>query len=451
MGSDCKTSQIPWSKIRARIATAVPASVFAALNDLMSKPGVPDLFVASYAYGSLIVDNGEFRLPCQAFCPNCASLRREICENKSSIPIPLAGILDGCVEIFLEHPELDGASRQAPLQILRRSEMFGVFEALDGLLETPMSKPAWSISSGARSIWIIAPTGDARLSKELSKLLQKNINWNPDRHPHWKLVEAVVRNKHEWNTQLIVFSKKTVEAIKHCPSLFTALLQIGWKQSTRLRHLAVEDASLRSSLHRALQTYKVPQGELFQYVTIRHLLDLASGFASAYRVSAGTEEDAGPFKEFGNHLQAALDHMHLDYQPVVMQPGHLEKNGDVGYYSLRCPSVPGPRPHKFKESLAEVAGSYRDMLLEIQGGSSRALTDENLRFFVRPTRDDKNMPAGVLSSLEIPLSDFHQNRKMSKRKDIYLASPFFLAVARVTRGIGAQITVPAGGDRITDS
>jgi len=443
MASLCSTRLVPWSEIQSRLSASLPSSVYVPLNELMLKTKSSGLFVARYPFGRLIVDRGEFLTPCHTeACAACLSLRAALHREQHYTPIPLVAIVEGCAEVFMEYAQEDGLPRHAPLQLMYKSELFGVFETLDRLLSTAAARPSWSVSSGSRSIWIIAPTGDVRLPKELARVLGTSINWNSDRHPHWKLVEAVIRNRVEWNTEVVIFPQKIVESLKKVPPLFNAILEIGWNQSSRLRHVATEDAELRETLHRALQVYRVPQGELFQYVTIRHLLDMVDGFASAYQVCDGSERAAGPFCQFNTYLKTALERMHLPYQPVIMQPGRLARNGDVGYYSLRCPSVPGPRPAKFKDSLAEIAGSYRQVLRELEGTGARRLSEDSLKFYVKPTLDLSNMPTGVFSSADLPIKDFSMETNGPIRESIFLSSPFLLAVARVVKSTSVVPSEP---------
>ena len=276
--AECKTRRVFWSEIEVRVSKLLSAELCASLSDLLHRNKNCELFITQYPYGQLVVDRGAFHTPCNSeYCPNCTALKKSLHQDPSYTPVPLSLILEGSAEVFMEYPQEDGSPRYAPLQIMRKAEFFGVFESLDRLLHAPTIRPAWSVSSGARSIWIIAPTGDSRLAKELGKLLGTKISWNPDRHAHWKLVEAVVRQRHEWNTEVLVFSMALGDAIKKIQPLFNRLLSLGWTQSTRLRHIAIEDADLRESVHRALKAYSTPQGELFQYVTVRHLLDVAKG------------------------------------------------------------------------------------------------------------------------------------------------------------------------------
>jgi hypothetical protein len=435
MAAPCGTRQIGWDEVRGKLAEILPQEVCSELGNLTASLKQPEFFLANYDYGKLVVDRGEFRSPCvPEYCQSCKALHKTLHQDNSYTPIPLAAIVSGCVEIFIEYEQEEGLPRHAPLRIIRRSEVFGVFEALDRALCATTAKPSWSVSSGSRSIWIIAPTGDVRLPRELGKLLGTNIMWNAERHPHWKLVECVVRNRHDWHTEILLFPKTLIESIKRAPALFNLLLQIGWKQSSRLRHIATEDADLREAVHRALKAFSLPQGELFQYVTIRHLLDVVRGEATVFRASDGTQSQAGPFDVFNGYLQTALKNMHLSYSPVVMQPACLDRPGEVGYYSLRCPSVPGPRPPKIRESLAQVASSYRDVIQEIGGERAELLGEANVSFFVKTTSDQRPLPESSVAANEaLPLSDFYPGQRSSKSNGLFTASPFLLAVARIVR------------------
>jgi hypothetical protein len=436
----CATKRVSWDAIEDRLHRTVPASLFDLLRDLKSRVPDPYFYVADYSYGKLIIDRGHFRPPCQEHaCRDCAGLVKSLLQQKDYIPAPLSLILQGCVEIFVEYSEERGAGRQAPIRMLRSSEMFGVFETLDRLMAVEDQRPFWSLSSGSRSIFIIAPLGDERLIEKLAAQVGTHISWREGQRPHWKLVETVTQNKHPWKSQVLILPKPMIDAAKASPGFFHALLETGWRQSVRVRHTSAEDAVLRGSIQQSLNALSLPQGELFQYVTVRHFLDMARGLAPVFQSADEQDIQAGPFMEFCTDLQSALKKLRHEYVPIVLQPTLLDKHGESGYYSLRCPTLLGPKPPEKRERpLLDLVTSYKHLFHELEGDNAKLLSQENITFYVRrPDSSKMGLLDGIKPNNDVPLEDFYPAGPKNNNM-LFLGSPFLLAVARIMRVSGVR-------------
>jgi len=152
------------------------------------------------------VNRGTFETPCaDPACATCSALRADCSYSH----IPLAVVLGRSVEVFLDAPtSMDAAGDAAgavPLRVLSEGDLFGVFETLHSLLGEGEARPPWSVSSGSRSIWIIAPLGDRRITEALTARCGCHVDWSrtePFRKVENPLSRGCAGLEHEWPAPL---------------------------------------------------------------------------------------------------------------------------------------------------------------------------------------------------------------------------------------------------------
>jgi hypothetical protein len=430
----CTTRQISWPEVREKL-TRFPQVFREALDSLLTRADSKNFHVTSYPYGQLVVENGQFKSPCD---PRHCAACRELLASASYSDVPLAAVLQGYCEIFVESSNREEGQHVVPLKLLESNDIFGVFETLDRLLNSPTGRSPWCVSSGARSIWIISPLGDARLPELLSELIEEDVDWT-ETDPHWKLVESVTRTKHPWSSEVLIFPQSVIKMVRKSSQLFSFLLELGWRQSRRLRDASTEDADLLRAVNQIFRKTKVPQGELYHYRTIRHFQELIRGVIPAFQ-SSNCTSPAGPFQPFTELLKKVARQTKSSVNPVVLQPGHLQNDGDVGYYSFRCPSVPGHLP-ACAFAFSEIAEAYRDILLRLKREHPNSFGSGDTQFFVRPTPKIK-VPHGLKSARDLPAGDFYAVDNSNSRLDgLYMNSPFLVAGVRIRRAQSETQTI----------
>jgi hypothetical protein len=180
----CKhVARSPWPAIRNQLGDDV-AELRSAIDEELSEIPDTELLIATYPYGDMVVNDGHFSPPCANSCPECRSLSESFDGD-----IPLAFILENCVEVFLPCRWDTRKPRNTPLRVVGRGEMFGVFESLDVLLGTPRETPPWSVAAGIHSVWVLAPLGNEQMIKRFfTGMGYAKATWK-DGDPHWKLVQ----------------------------------------------------------------------------------------------------------------------------------------------------------------------------------------------------------------------------------------------------------------------
>lgn len=400
-------------------------------------------FVATYSYGSTIVERGQFCTPCgNAECADCAALASD-CEYSR---IPLGILLSNSIEVHLEpdKPEKGaGASEEAelytvPQRMLSVGEPFGVFETLQVILGEPEARAPWSVSAGARSVWVLAPLGDQRMPQVLGEIVNEEIEWNWF-HMHWSLIAQAMRRS-DWGVQIAFLPRQIVDLLTSDDAstklLFEFLLETGWQQSAALRRMATIESGLRQKfLDHPAKSVSCDFDELYLFATICHLLAIGRGDAPAFEPAGAARAEYGPFKAFEAQLHAALKIIRRKkeaHYPVVLQPVHLNAKGDRGLYSFRCPSLPGlKRPEV--DSFAELSPLVK-RAMELMPADTRHGVD--LRASVCFTQTGKHDLKDDQSPIgwKTLLGHVQSSSDLFRKERLYFESSFLKGGLRIVRG-----------------
>jgi hypothetical protein len=412
--------KLAWTKAREEVRAANPA-LAESMNQFLGSPSSPragdEVYLLEYDYGDLIVDRGDFKAPCakrhpaDSTCANC----RPLIESVKYSAIPLALTLDNAAEVFLPSDWDPEKPRLTPLRLLGRGEPFGVFEVLDTLLGAPFPKPPWSVSAGARSIWILAPLGEGALAKELTDLVQRKIRDVPNQHPG-ELVAAAAGDK--WKLRVLVFPNSIIDEVKPSDPLFRVLLETGWRQSAAARHALFRTEDFFPTL--ASIGGSLPQ--IYRSATVRHLIDASKGEVPVFTPVANGHSAAGPFVPFRNALHQALRNLKSPYTPVIMQPAHLTSAGSAGYYSFRCPTIVGVGKPPHVRNFSELPQIAHDDL-KAQRAVHQTIDENNTIWFALQEKDE------VQPSTALPATDFFPEGQGK----LYLKSPFLISGVRLVR------------------
>ena len=319
---------IDWADLQGKL-DRVPDKLRDALDKTFSKRK-QRIFRVRYPYGTLIIDHGRFVPPCKGdLCSNC----RLLVEETGYSQIPLALLLKNPAEVFIDYSQSRRYDfRFAPLRLIPEGDLLGTFEVLDALIGTRSPRPGWSVTSGARSVWVLAPLGNDSLIKVISGLVsnkagrQVKLTWDKtwdknkkvEQQPHWRFIQACMAEVGQWSTELIVFPGGTLTSSDRASDLLNEMLTMAWKYSAALRQSSIEDTTIRD----VVASKNLPGGEMHHYAAMRHFLNIMTGAMPAYRSSNLVHDQAGPFLEFCDLLVEALKKINgpLSYRPIVMQP-----------------------------------------------------------------------------------------------------------------------------------
>lgn len=325
------------------------------------------LFSARYPYGSMLVRKGHFCLPDST--PHDAT--RAECESSVGYSrIPLALVINNCVEVYVERHfnplNLEAGEHRStivvPLRILKKGELFGVFEVVDVLTFPPPSPSVpWEVSSGARTVHLLAPFADEKKIDAINVELGTSLSKNDIKEDSWRLLRSVAsRTSPQWHAEVLLFPKQWIMGDDVDSRCFREhLYRLAWEQSINLRDAGVAESQVSEVILSLRNTIRnLGQIALLHIPpNLRHLVAIGMGTAIAFEPLAPhlklKRYELGPFGECQEFL---LNHKYKgetkSFQscPVILQPCHLRNSGDVGYYSISRPSLFGP-PLEWKRSL----------------------------------------------------------------------------------------------------
>lgn len=326
--------EVCWDDVRDEVYKVNPE--LAEICDQISPGKHYTLLKIRYPYGSKIVDKGEFNLPLtnsELLSVNDRTMPLSIRKKVNYSPIPLSVILENNTEVFVETK--DGA---IPLNFFQPGELFGVFESMDFLTDH-QSSPVWSVTAGARSVFMIPRITDSighnRMRKEFG------IAHDVPAHlsDQWKIFKGICSHsthEQEWHNTILVFTESWFEKNSEDVSwlkFYKYLFKLSWKQLQLLRDLT--EFNLLWSLFGDEINNRNLKPRPYLVDTIKHLVSIANGSGVAFKPA--TTETALPISIIQD---AYTDFYNLkDYMPTLMQPCKLQGEDKIAYYSLAFPTV----------------------------------------------------------------------------------------------------------------
>ena len=200
-----------WRDIRDQVRVTNPELV--QIIDDIDPPDTFRLYKINYRYGDDIVHQGMMRLPNQegklvpiddpSILP---SIQEDLSYNYGANPLCL--ILNNTVEFFL-----DLGYRTAPMMVVGKGGSIGMWAALSHKIE---HQPPflWSISAGARSVFMLPKISDKISHNRMSKALGISVEKPKNFMDQWKVFNAISGQEaavSPWHCELLAFSKEWLE------------------------------------------------------------------------------------------------------------------------------------------------------------------------------------------------------------------------------------------------
>ena len=158
----CSIKEGSWSDFRNEVKH-VDLELFNIIEQISPDKSYK-LFEVTYRYGEKITDLGTICLPDKQGCSirlDDPSLPNAYRDQLGYCPTPLILQLTRGSEVFL-----DTGERTIPINIFTPGDLYGLFEALMPLTSCPIV-PCWSVTAGARSVFLGAKVTDALAHKRL--------------------------------------------------------------------------------------------------------------------------------------------------------------------------------------------------------------------------------------------------------------------------------------------
>jgi hypothetical protein len=332
--------EVFWEDVRDEVYKLNPE--LAKICDQISPGKEHSLLKIRYPYGATIVDKGEFHLPSQE--GSLLSLKDErvpefIKKKLNCCSIPLSLILHNDAEVFVE-----AHNRIISLNFLKAGDLFGVFESVNYLTDTP-SGSTWSVSAGGRSVFMIPRITDKIGHNRIRKEFGIRTNDPPSDLPgQWEVFKGIYESSggvNSWCNTILVFTdswfsnNNVSEWLNFQKYLFT----LCWSQQQLFRDAA--EFSLLWSLFGDEISNRSLKPRPYLVDTLKHLVSIANGAGVAFKPAL--TETALPVSLIQD---AYVNCYNLKaYIPTLMQPCKLTGEDKQVYYSLTLPTVLESTPY----------------------------------------------------------------------------------------------------------
>lgn len=347
-----RLQKLTWTDARERVAK-VNLELADIIDELEPSNKFP-IYIASYPYGSHIVEEGRFYLPRGDGKLAGISDSKFSDEIKADLGyadegIPVGVILDRSMELFVK-----SSTRFFPWKLYSEGALFGLWRGLD---VTPSYHPIllFNVSAGARTIFMLPNIGDATLHKNLKRDFNIHAPSPKTLLEQWNVFKEITQHPNlncQWSTQLLLFSKKWLTKMqedKAWSQLSRFFLNYSWQQTGYWRNQIFYDFAF--SCAQANRNLK-PNPYLAD--TAKHLLTMGLGAAPGFGVAVN--DAAAPYK--------LLQKIYLEsyglkkYSPTIMHPIHFSTAfpHKAIYYSLQLPSA-----YEFSPKSRQLSSTLHDL------------------------------------------------------------------------------------------
>lgn len=270
-----RLKKVTWEIMKQRVEEVHP-TLAETINQL--NPG-KDLYFYSitYPYGSMIVENGIFRVPLENGDIVPISDSRVKSQIKEDLGYAESGIPPGIVikngyEIFIRTK-----NRILPILTTQPGSMIALWKELE---KFPTFHPVriFNIAAGARSIFMLPNISDLSLHKNLKRDFNISSPAPKNLTTQWEVFKAIASHpevKCNWNTDLLFFPKKWLDRIKYDKawnSLLLIFLQEAWNSCGYERNSIFYDFSISCA-----QAYRNLKPNPYLIDTLAHILMIGMG------------------------------------------------------------------------------------------------------------------------------------------------------------------------------
>jgi len=347
---ECGFKIVYWEEVRESLHQV--NKPLAELIDVISPDKHYPLIKARYQYGDLVVKNGTTYLPAVDRHPSLLPItdpcfKKTLKDHLTYSTIPLFLNLHKANEVYM-----NAHQRTVPLNLFYPGNLLGLFESLD-LLYGRESAAAWSVSSGARHIFMLPKLNEQSGFKKL----RIAYDIDPQQQPrfltdHGLLFQAISRHKNftqPWHNEILFFTQPWLLCAKKDPAWINFkeyLIGQAWHQA----QFAISKIGFNLTWEHFAQAIAARHLKPIPYLVdqIKHVLLIALGRWPGFK-TADTTDLVAPIQG----LQRAIVEVYdlKKYLPTCLHISSLERDHEQPlYYSLSLPTLLEGLAHRNPES-----------------------------------------------------------------------------------------------------
>jgi hypothetical protein len=313
------------------------------LANIIDKLNPPDdcfFYKAEYPYGDLILDKGEFLLPVSNGKKHSLAdpevpeeVKREIGYNPGTYPTLM--VLNHPIEQFIT---INGIS--VPYSLIFPGNIIGLSFVMknpptDNIILSKHGKSVWSMSSGARSTFLLPKICDAIGHKRLEKNLNIIVKKPNEIFDHWEVFKAISSESNlKWNSTVLFFSRNWFK-YAHTPEwlpfkhylyeTYVHRIKNYWNNLMNI-NMGLTEIHFRENLKPTLRVIDI----------LRNIFAVAAGDNLGFQPAV--DDSMLP----ASIIQDAYINLYKlrDYYPTVMQPAYYGRlNSNPVYTSINMMSI----------------------------------------------------------------------------------------------------------------
>ncbi len=334
---------VTWAEISKEVRAVNP--VLAEMIDAINPNENYPLIEVTLGYGEKMFEGDQIRLPAKGgkMKPLSDEGLVQVAPFLKYATRPLGLQLKKSSEMFLEFED-----RVVPLDMIREGEFVSLLE-MTGFVNPSIQALPWSLTSGARSAFMVPKITDARSHNRLKAEFMFHRGPPTGLADHWHVFRAIANaafDEFEWASKTLLFSGAWFdkEAKTHqSPEwlrFYTYLMQLGIQKMTA-EHNALEQTTAWEDFSGAIRQKNLKPGP-YLLDTVKHLIGIALGDGLGFVPEDG-RESALP----GRLIELAYSETYQsEYAPILMYPSRLsaEGPGRTLYYSMGMPSLSAGSP-----------------------------------------------------------------------------------------------------------
>lgn len=324
--------ELTWQEVRDTVKNA--SKELADIIDDISPGKEFTIFKILYPFGTKILEGKTFFIPTSSnsTAPISNPEIDQNIKNKLSYNIlPLGLITKNNVELFFDiHRKIFS------LALLGKGKELGIWEHFGW-------NDQYSITSGARSLYMLPKISETLSHKQLKKKF--GITDSPPKHlyDHWQVFSQISKSSTfpiTWFCEILFLSSRWIEQIKKDNAwarLALYLAEKGWQYSNFGR----KKASLDILWEIFVKSLSNKELKFDPYVidTLKHLIFICTNSIPAIAPSTG-DDTTGPLKAIQTIYQDHRGYGLEEYTATIMHPQYFSvNNAEPVYYSLQLPTL----------------------------------------------------------------------------------------------------------------
>lgn len=379
-GSESVIEEMTWPDAREMVRAVDP--VLADIIDKISPNKHYKLLKVRYGYGDLIFKDGVLQIPQenkQLLSIHDSELDPKLKAKLNYSAIPLLLTLHNSNEVFI-----DTSTRIIPLNVFDAGTLLGLFESVDYLMHQ-QTNPKWSVSAGARSIFVLPKINETGGFKRLRMHYRLPSNMKIQSFSdHWQLFKAITSNpnfEQSWHNDILFFTKEWLASRDNDPAwvrFHRYIYQKAWQQA----RFAIGKIDLSLSWESFVDAISNRRLKPSTYLAdqVKHIMLIMAGQWPGFRPADNSQQIAPTLG-----LQHAITEIYSlkYYLPSIMHAYQFKPSNPLPvYYSLYYPTLLEGSPKN--KSSSTIMLDLRDikLLLEIlleSVGSNKKFGFEGVR------------------------------------------------------------------------